>query len=238
MKTLFQNGQPNSNQICFSKPIKISSSKIGSWRMNSSNNMPTLWWNWGSKIPKKQIMFSHLNRNQIYNSPRTALKKGDHILHESAMMKACLRKNWNKDKWKNLLLYRSIKQRTGLNSQLKSFHRSYQHARKVIWLKKRLLENTEFQKLWFKGWWKNWREIRKSWGKRKKRKRKAAEKEIQLVSDTADKMLEKSIPIERAKTIQSSIQHNHNQFISLHKVRKILKKDIGLFYKKAKPIAV
>ena len=39
----------------------------------------------------------------------------------------------------------------------------------------------------------------------KKEKEKAAEKERQLVSDTADKMLEKSIPIEKAKTIQSSI---------------------------------
>ena len=182
---LFQNGQPNSNQICFSKPIKISSLEIGGWQMNSSNNMPTLWWNWGSKIPKEQIMFSPLNRNQIYNSPPTALKKGYHILHESAMMKACLRKNWNKDKWKKLMSYRSIKLRTGLNSQLKSFHKSYRHARKVTWLKKRLLENTEFQTPWFIGWRKNWKEIQTSWGKRKKRKRQQRRKDnwfqIQLI---------------------------------------------------------
>ena len=51
-------------------------------------------------------------------------------------------------------------------------------------------------------------------------------------------MLEKSIPIEKAKTVQVQVKNLHDQDINLNKVRQILKKETGLLYRRAHPVAL
>ena len=72
----------------------------------------------------------------------------------------------------------------------------------------------------------------------KKDREQKEERSKKLVSETTERLLEYSVPIVKAITIQSIVKRDHDHDISIGKVRKILKKDMGLSYRRAKPIAI
>ena len=47
-----------------------------------------------------------------------------------------------------------------------------------------------------------------------------------------------SVPIHKAKTIQDKVKYDHDKEVSINNIRKILKKDMKLVYRRAKPVAI
>ena len=71
-----------------------------------------------------------------------------------------------------------------------------------------------------------------------KTKEKEEAETSKLVADVAADMLERSVPIDKAATVQKAIRRLHNVDVGIDTVRHVLKHDLGLRYHVVKKIPI
>ena len=71
-----------------------------------------------------------------------------------------------------------------------------------------------------------------------KEKEKKEADTTQLIAETAEDMLERSIAIDKAATVRKAIRRQHNVDVSIDEVRHVLKHELGLRYHVVKKIPI